>query len=84
MPSEQLLIWDLKDGWEPLCTFLDCPIPNEPIPRCNVAGDSGYFARLFAEKLGTKKMLIASADAIFYCIVLPTAAVGLAIYLALK
>ena len=28
----------------PICEFLNCLIPNEPIPRCNVAGDTQYFA----------------------------------------
>ena len=22
IPPENLLVWNLKDGWEPLCTFL--------------------------------------------------------------
>jgi len=84
VPKEQLLVWDLKDGWEPLCTFLNLPIPDEPIPRCNVAGDTQYFARLFAEKLGTKKMIIASAVPIFWFCVMPTVTIGLGIYFALQ
>ena len=39
IPKENLLIWNLKDGWEPLCTFLDVPIPDVPIPRENTTGD---------------------------------------------
>ncbi|KAH8586670.1 hypothetical protein B0O99DRAFT_678596 [Bisporella sp. PMI_857] len=35
VPSEKLLTMDLKEGWEPLCKFLDLPIPNEPMPRAN-------------------------------------------------
>lgn len=33
-PSE-LLIFDLKDGWAPLCQFLDKPVPEEAFPRVN-------------------------------------------------
>ena len=33
-PSE-LLMFDLKDGWVPLCQFLDKPVPDEPFPRVN-------------------------------------------------
>ena len=84
VPKEQLLVWDLKDGWEPLCKFLNVPIPDEPIPRCNVAGDTQYFARLFAEKLGTKKMIIASAVPIFWFCIMPTVTIGLGIYFALQ
>jgi Sulfotransferase domain len=35
VPSEQLLVFQVKDGWEPLCEFLRVPVPNEPFPRTN-------------------------------------------------
>ena len=35
IPANQLLIFAVKDGWEPLCTFLDVPVPDEPFPRTN-------------------------------------------------
>ena len=34
-PSERLLVFDVKEGWEPLCNFLNKPIPNVPFPHCN-------------------------------------------------
>lgn len=35
-PKEKLLIFDIaKDGWEPLCKFLNKPIPSEPFPHVN-------------------------------------------------
>jgi len=33
IPAHQLLVFEVKDGWEPLCTFLDVPIPTEEFPR---------------------------------------------------
>lgn len=35
VPAERLLVWDLRDGWEPLCTFLEVPVPDEPLPHLN-------------------------------------------------
>ncbi|HUH81533.1 MAG TPA: sulfotransferase [Solirubrobacteraceae bacterium] len=35
VPPERLLAWDPRDGWEPLCEFLDVPVPDEPLPRLN-------------------------------------------------
>jgi sulfotransferase family protein len=35
VPSERLLVWDPKDGWEPLCEFLDVPVPDQPLPQVN-------------------------------------------------
>ena len=35
VPAEKLLIYDVRDGWEPLCKFLDKPVPPEPLPHLN-------------------------------------------------
>ncbi|QPC59378.1 hypothetical protein HYE67_001609 [Fusarium culmorum] len=37
VPKERLLEWTVQDGWEPLCKFLDKPIPDEPFPHVNKA-----------------------------------------------
>jgi len=39
IPAERLLVYDLLEGWDPLCRFLDVPIPDEPIPRTNSTED---------------------------------------------
>lgn len=35
IPAEQLLVFQVKEGWEPLCEFLDKPVPEESFPRTN-------------------------------------------------
>ena len=35
VPKDQLLVFDVKEGWEPLCKFLDLPIPDIPFPNIN-------------------------------------------------
>jgi hypothetical protein len=35
VPKDKLLIFEVKQGWEPLCTFLNVPVPNEPFPKVN-------------------------------------------------
>jgi len=35
VPKDNLLDFRVQDGWEPLCAFLDKPIPNEPFPYVN-------------------------------------------------
>lgn len=35
VPAERLLVYDVKEGWEPLCRFLGLPVPEEPLPRTN-------------------------------------------------
>jgi hypothetical protein len=35
VPPEQLLVFDVRDGWEPLCAFLDVAVPDTEFPRTN-------------------------------------------------
>lgn len=35
VPREKLLVFDAKDGWEPLCRFLGVAVPLEPFPHVN-------------------------------------------------
>lgn len=35
IPANQLLVFEVKDGWEPLCAFLDVPVPAGEFPRTN-------------------------------------------------
>jgi hypothetical protein len=41
VPADRLLVWSVSDGWEPLCEFLDLPVPEMPFPHLN---DSKEFA----------------------------------------
>ena len=36
---ERLLVFDVADGWEPLCAFLDVPVPATPFPRTNTTDE---------------------------------------------
>lgn len=35
VPADRLLVWDPKDGWDPLCEFLEVPVPDGPLPNLN-------------------------------------------------
>jgi hypothetical protein len=35
VPPERLLVWSASEGWEPLCEFLEVPVPDMPFPRVN-------------------------------------------------
>ena len=32
VPPERLLLWSVSEGWEPLCEFLEVPVPEVPLP----------------------------------------------------
>jgi hypothetical protein len=35
VPADRLLVWEVKEGWEPLCRFLEVDIPDAPFPNVN-------------------------------------------------
>ncbi len=46
VPQDRLLVFQVNDGWEPLCTFLGCEIPQDiPFPHLN-AGDATLKAKM--------------------------------------
>ncbi len=36
-PAERLLVFECREGWEPLCAFLGVPGLDEPFPQANEA-----------------------------------------------
>ena len=40
LPADRVLVYDVSQGWNPLCEFLSVPAPkNVPFPHKNVTGD---------------------------------------------
>ncbi len=39
VPSDQLLVYEPGEGWQPLCQFLDVSVPDEEYPRVNSTED---------------------------------------------
>lgn len=35
IPADRLLVFDVAQGWGPLCSFLGVPVPETPFPRLN-------------------------------------------------
>ncbi len=35
VPADRLLVWEPREGWEPLCEFLEVDVPAEPLPNVN-------------------------------------------------
>lgn len=35
VPADRLLVWEPRQGWEPLCEFLEVDVPDEPLPNVN-------------------------------------------------
>lgn len=64
VPKENLLVFNVKQGWGPLCDFLGQKVPDETFPRRN---DKGAFAKnneqfgAFVNAAAQRNMLFAGA-----------------------
>lgn len=47
VPPDRLLVYEVGQGWGPLCAFLGVPVPNEPFPHLN---DAASFRRMAARR----------------------------------
>lgn len=51
VPKERLVLYDVRDGWEPLCRILSVPIPeNTDFPRINDGSAMDAFAHKQIER----------------------------------
>ena len=46
IPKHRLLIYEIAEGWEPLCSFLGVPTPAAPFPFTNTRGEFPFEMRL--------------------------------------
>ncbi len=47
VPPEKLLVFEVKEGWGPLCRFLGVPVPATPFPHVN---DTADFQRMIRRR----------------------------------
>lgn len=52
IPRERLLVYEVSQGWKPLCAFLEVDVPEEPFPKVNTTDE---FRELFATKFHNGK-----------------------------
>ena len=50
--KENLLVFNVKEGWGPLCKFLGVPEPKQPFPNLN---SKEFFQKKYVEGLLAKK-----------------------------
>lgn len=46
VPPERLLVWEVGAGWEPICAFIDRPVPSAPFPRGNSSKGDAFAKRV--------------------------------------
>lgn len=58
VPPERKLVYQLGEGWEPLCEFLDKPVPSVEFPRINEAEALKKQQQQAMDKILTKSWLV--------------------------
>jgi len=48
IPANRLLVYEVAQGWEPLCKFLGVPVPSTPMPKTNTTEE--FVARRAAQQ----------------------------------
>ena len=46
VPKERLLVFSVKEGWGPLCNFLNVPVPEEPFPNTNDSASMKKYVKM--------------------------------------
>jgi hypothetical protein len=49
IPAARLLVFEAKQGWEPLCKFLGVAVPSQPYPKVNSRSEMGDAAASMME-----------------------------------
>jgi Sulfotransferase domain len=52
VPADRLLVYEVQQGWEPLCNFLELPVPDKPFPRINSRHETEQLIATFIEQSG--------------------------------
>jgi len=61
LDPERLLVFEVSQGWEPLCRFLGVPVPDEPFPHVN---DAAWMRRrILAVRYATRALPVAAVAA---------------------
>jgi hypothetical protein len=66
VPADRLLVFDVADGWPPLCAFLGVPVPDEPFPHVN---DTAEFRRWQSAGVARLALKLAGAGVVVAALV---------------
>mmetsp|Transcript_19009 Transcript_19009/g.53612 ORF Transcript_19009/g.53612 Transcript_19009/m.53612 type:complete len:132 (+) Transcript_19009:3-398(+) len=66
VPPEQLLVFNVKEGWGPLCRFLGMPVPDKPFPR----GDAVRERKLWVPRGGDNEEVQSTLGLLFWLVLL--------------
>jgi hypothetical protein len=62
VPPVKLLVFNVKEGWQPLCAFLNCPVPAQDVPFPRSWDTASFQAMITVKrKKAIKRLLLGTA-----------------------
>ncbi|MDO6712806.1 sulfotransferase [Aliiglaciecola sp. 2_MG-2023] len=61
---ERLLVYKVSEGWEPLCNFLDIPVPDTEFPRINRRDETKQVLENLLASTGDEEAMVAAGHAV--------------------
>ncbi|WP_342805988.1 sulfotransferase family protein [Alteromonas sp. M12] len=61
---ERLLVYKVSEGWEPLCNFLDIPVPDTKFPRINSRDETKQVLENLLASTGDEEAMVAAGHAV--------------------
>jgi hypothetical protein len=58
VPADRLLVFEVAQGWEPLCAFLGVPVPDEPFPHANETTEFQRWQRRGLTRLAAPRLAV--------------------------
>ncbi|XP_002124445.2 uncharacterized protein LOC100186284 [Ciona intestinalis] len=81
VPKDQLLIYNIKQGWDPICEFLEKKIPDQPFPVENKAGSKTSIAERMINDSSVVKQIEFEAKLFFGALSVVVAAISIYFFL---
>jgi hypothetical protein len=62
VPADQLLVYEVSEGWGPLCDFLGVPVPDEEFPHVNESANFQELSMQIMAERARKLAALRTAD----------------------
>jgi hypothetical protein len=70
IPADLLLEFDVREGWEPLCQFLDKDVPSVPFPHRNAGSEGPTKILVSAIRRLSMRVIVLSSTTVLLAVVL--------------
>ena len=82
VPADKLLVYNVKQGWKPLCDFLGCAAPSVPFPHENIEAEITKMSFDMTRAGRQAKREMQRGAFVIFCVLVMVVAIIMAIYMS--